>query len=41
MNTPTRIDALRHRLATLLRLPADDLLRDLVYRRLWGSILIS
>ncbi|UXH77545.1 MFS transporter [Roseateles amylovorans] len=35
------VDRLLDRLLDLLRLPAGDLLRDLVYRRLWSSILIS
>lgn len=42
---PTRhsafIDRLRDRAFDLFRLPATDLLRDLIYRRLWTSILIS
>ncbi|OWQ93616.1 MFS transporter [Roseateles aquatilis] len=38
---PKRPSALVDRLLDLLRLPAGDLLRDLVYRRLWSSILIS
>jgi MFS family permease len=33
--------ALRQRLGQRLALPADDLLRDRAYRRLWTSILIS
>jgi len=40
--TPERILlALPSRLRARLALPADDLLRDAVYRRLWSSILIS
>ena len=35
MQPPSKLDAQR------LALPADDLLRDAVYRRLWTSILIS
>jgi MFS family permease len=35
------IDTLRSRWPSRLRLPADDLLRDALYRRLWSSILIS
>lgn len=37
----SRFEHLRKRIAAGLRLPPDDLLRDLVYRRLWTSILIS
>jgi MFS family permease len=35
------LQTFRRRLAARLRLPAGDLLRDLAYRRLWTSILIS
>jgi MFS family permease len=35
------LHTLRSRLPARLRLASDDLLRDLVYRRLWSSILIS
>ena len=37
----TWVDRLLDRFLDLLRLPAGDLLRNLVYRRLWTSILIS
>ncbi|WP_084453172.1 MFS transporter [Roseateles chitosanitabidus] len=37
----TSFDRLLDRLLDLIRLPAGDLLRNLVYRRLWTSILIS
>ena len=38
---PTRFQAWATRLRQAISLPPDDLLRDLVYRRLWTSILIS
>ncbi len=37
----SRLQNLRKAIATRLALPAGDLLRDLTYRRLWTSILIS
>ena len=37
----SRLAKVRGRLAAALTLPANDLLRDLTYRRLWNSILIS
>ena len=40
MSAPPATDALR-KLASRVSLPAHDLLRDRVYRRLWTSILIS
>ncbi len=39
--SPQRPSRVIDRLLDLMRLPAGDLLRDLVYRRLWTSILIS
>lgn len=39
--TSTWVDRSLDRLLDLIQLPAGDLLRNLVYRRLWTSILIS